>query len=112
MNTLAIKTEPFGDRATIQPEHLRNPLVMRILEVALETCPETTDSFMWVTCGDDSHTTGLHPLFRAFDLRTSNIVGGQSMIDMWCTIMRARLGRDYDVVVEGDHVHVEHDPKG
>jgi len=28
-----------------------------------------------------------------------------------CASMRERLGKDFDVVVESDHIHIEYDPK-
>lgn len=54
---------------------------------------------------------------RAFDLRTRDEAPGyrQWSADLkhdLATACRNALGRDYDVVVEADHIHIEYDPKG
>jgi len=58
----------------------------------------------------------LHPFGRAVDLRTWKNDAGEQ-IDLPTKQKMARrlqtlLGTDYDVVVEGDHIHVEYDPAG
>ena len=64
---------------------------------------------LWVTSTDD----GKH-MFKskhydkpcnASDIRIWNI------LEMWVREMKAALGDDYDVVFEGDHFHIEWDPK-
>jgi len=65
----------------------------------------------YITSGNDSkHAKGSkHYSGDALDLRTRDM----SPVDVqrWATSIRGRLGRDYDVVIESDHLHVEHDPK-
>lgn len=59
---------------------------------------------------DGKHKDGSrHYDGRAIDVRTWKIKGRE--VEAAAKI-KAKLGKDYDVVVEGDHIHVEYDPKG
>ncbi len=64
-----------------------------------------------ITSGaDGKHMFGsLHPRGKALDFRTRNLPSGAlgGVIDA----IRQRLGPDYDVIKEKDHLHVEYDPK-
>ena len=56
-----------------------------------------------------THSSGsLHYSGNAIDLRTRDLSNNQRQ----CTTERLRdaLGSDYDVINEGDHIHVEYDP--
>lgn len=58
---------------------------------------------------DGDHKAGsLHHTGRAIDLRNP---ADTSHLGPIVAMLRSRLGNDYDVVPEGDHIHVEHDPK-
>ncbi len=65
----------------------------------------------YVTSMNDSvHMRGsFHYLDRAVDFRTRDLTPDQ--IKRWAAVSQERLGRDYQVLVETDHMHVEHDPK-
>lgn len=59
---------------------------------------------------DGTHSpNSLHYSGYAFDLRTRHMAHDQ--IAAASKDLHERLGPDYDVVVEGDHLHVEYDPK-
>lgn len=59
---------------------------------------------------DGKHMDGsLHYKGRAIDIRTWAIKGREMEV---IAKLKAKLGRDYDIVVESDHIHLEHDPKG
>ena len=64
-----------------------------------------------ITSGTDGkHSSGSkHYIGAAIDLRTMNLTNDQ--IQFAATELKERLGVEYDVVVEGDHLHLEHDPK-
>lgn len=64
-----------------------------------------------VTSGNDStHKEGsLHYQDRALDFRTHDLTPTQ--IEAWAQEIKKRLGSDYDVLIESDHLHVEYDPK-
>ena len=51
-----------------------------------------------------------HDLGQAFDLRISSIP--KSKLNEVVEALKLALGDDYDVVLKGDHIHVEFDPKG
>lgn len=67
-----------------------------------------------VTSGEEpyaSHATqSLHYQGLAEDYRTRDIAPSK-LADMVSDV-RSRLGSDYDVVLESDHLHIEFDPKG
>ena len=111
MNKLQIK-----DSAYIHARHF-DPCMIPIWVVALETAPQMEDEIVWVTDGHRLVGVGYHPQFRALDFRTRNIIAendGERTEEAiaWQRRMRKRLGIDYDVVLEDDHMHVECDPKG
>ena len=63
-----------------------------------------------ITAGTDGkHMEGsLHYKGCALDLRTFNVAGKELQVKV---ALQQALGKDYDVVLEKDHVHVEYDPK-
>ena len=63
-----------------------------------------------ITSGTDGihGPNSLHPGGNAIDLRTYNLTSGQ--ISAVAARLANRLGADYDVVIESDHIHVEYDP--
>ena len=91
-----------------------HPEMVRILNVARATAPPTEDGGVWVTSANDSQHSdiSLHYKNKAFDIRIRNIVGDEtSEAQLWVERMKLALGRDYDIVLERDHIHVELDPK-
>jgi hypothetical protein len=64
-----------------------------------------------ITSGNDkTHKRGsLHYRDRALDFRTRDLSAADAQ--RWAKEVKRRLGRNFDVVVEGDHLHIEHDPK-
>lgn len=63
-----------------------------------------------ITSGSEGeHQPGsLHYVGKAIDLRTRDLNSYQ--IVQLIGSLRAWLGEDYDVLDEGDHIHVEYDP--
>ena len=63
-----------------------------------------------ITAGTDGkHMNGsLHYEGRALDLRTRNIAGRELQAKV---ALQQRLGKNFDVVIEADHIHLEYDPK-
>ena len=51
----------------------------------------------------------LHYGGNAFDLRVW--IYNQDQINDMVVNLKSNLGKDYDTVFEGDHIHVEYDPK-
>lgn len=65
-----------------------------------------------ITAGTDGkHMVGsLHYRGLALDVRTRDLKDEDKQPA--ATAIRQVLGADFDVVLEGDHFHIEHDPKG
>lgn len=66
--------------------------------------------FTVTSINDGVHSkNSLHYEGLAIDLRTRDFIGitAQKMAEL----IAARLGPDYDVVAEKDHIHVEYDPR-
>lgn len=63
-----------------------------------------------ITSGSDGeHKVGsLHYEGKALDFRTRTVPAGA--LDSLVAAIRLRLGDNYDVVLEKDHIHVEYDP--
>tara|TARA_Y100000310_G_scaffold336832_1_gene422402 strand:+ start:1579 stop:1881 length:303 start_codon:yes stop_codon:yes gene_type:complete len=57
--------------------------------------------------GRHSHGS-IHYAGGAFDLRISNIPGAEQLAR---DRLAERIGADFDVVLEGNHIHVEYQPK-
>ena len=64
-----------------------------------------------ITSGSDGkHKVGsLHYQGQAVDLRTRHVPAER--IPLIAKVLHERLGSDFDVVVEKDHIHLEYDPK-
>ena len=64
-----------------------------------------------ITSGVDGnhYMHSLHYTGLAYDYRTRDLTPGQQK--MWTALIEERLGPDFDVVLEEDHLHVEYDPK-
>jgi len=65
-----------------------------------------------ITSGlEGSHSNeSFHYQARALDFRIRNWPGDISIRAEIVKDIRAKLGPAYDVVIEGDHLHVEYDP--
>ena len=92
--------------------------IARMVQAAAATAPHFTDGTLWITSANDStHRPGSkHYSDEAFDVRTRNILAyfPQNVLGearAWVGRMEKLLGADYDVIFEGDHIHVEYDPK-
>lgn len=108
-----------------------DPCMTDLLRIAMRTAPLLVHATMVVTSAHDSrHGDGsLHYVGRAFDIRfiggvragaiaipaevnASAAQGYQAQqAEAWAKRMRQQLPEGYDVIVEGDHIHVERDSK-
>lgn len=68
---------------------------------------------LWITSSrEGKHMPGsLHYAGLAVDLRVWNLPHAERDGRAIATELGEALGRDYDVLYEGDHLHVEYDPK-
>lgn len=81
-----------------------------IIAAAAANVASTMEVTIVITSGTDGkHMVGSkHYTEEALDFRTSNLT--KSQISTFKQRIKARLGPDYDVVLEKDHIHVEYDP--
>lgn len=86
-----------------------SPEALLAIVVAESVYAESNETCVITSITDGQHKAGsLHHTGRAFDLRNP---GDTSLVNPIVATLRSRLGSDYDVIPETDHVHVEHDPK-
>ena len=87
------------------------PLMVKSLPIIEKACKEIEgESYeMTITSGNDGeHKKGsLHYINRAIDIRTKDM---KNPIEVVLRI-KNRLGRNFDVIYEFNHIHVEYDPK-
>jgi hypothetical protein len=66
-------------------------------------------SLTLTSCRDGVHSAHSHHYKGlAWDIRLWDI---QGRVDFFCTAISVELGPDYQVINEGDHIHVEFDPE-
>jgi len=58
----------------------------------------------------DRPITSLHYQHKALDFRTRDL--SHAMQEIVAKHLQFDLGKDYDVVLEKTHIHIEHQPKG
>ena len=86
------------------------PEVNRMLEAAEASFQANGYSCVCTAGTDGKHMVGSkHYEAKAVDLRSRHV--SQEMLPKIVSELKERLGKDYDVILEGDHIHVESDPK-
>lgn len=65
-----------------------------------------------ITSGNDGHhaNNSKHYTGAAIDIRTYSLPHPDNGIAI-ADVLNKKLGRDFDVIFEGDHIHIEFDPK-
>jgi len=97
-------TKPGVSVAGLQPEALYGLMIVQ--EVFRKANLEMTVT----SVTDGMHSAGsLHYIGHAFDLRLYQIP--QAKLDAVIAQCRERLPDSFDVVMESDHIHIEHQPK-
>lgn len=99
-----MQLKPGVNLAGIQPQ----------MTIALQVADEVYTAHghvLTVTSANDSqHMVGsLHYSGFAVDLRTKDLPAAE--IPEIAQEIRSRLGAQFDVILESDHIHVEYDPK-
>lgn len=92
------------DISRLKPEiRKRLPIIETIWEQVTDREPVITSTY------EGDHSVGsLHYANLAVDFR-KNVNG--AFLGTLLTRLRSQLGRDYDVVKEASHIHIEYDPK-
>ena len=89
------------------------PEILLALMVARDAFDKRGAAVVVTSLVDGKHSNGsLHYRGAAVDLRTHHLPGGNEgqTAQAIAADMRCALGADFDVVVERDHIHVEHQP--
>jgi len=94
---------------TIHIQGIRPELVFA-LNVTDQIYTSYGQELVITSLNDGKHSrTSLHYIGAAADLRTSYFT--TSEIDNIADLIRNKLGVDYDVIVESNHIHLEFQPK-
>jgi len=87
------------------------PEILLVVVIANEVYAEQGYECVITSITDGKHgTASLHYIGHAIDLRTRHVameVEKQSIVQA----LKTRLGSQYDVVLEKDHIHIEFQPK-
>ena len=90
---------------------VKKPLLEAMLKIY--DIMEATGEYTITSVSDGTHSlNSLHYSGLAMDLRTKHMPAtGPNCPEYVAARIRVALGPDYDIVCEGDHIHVEHDVK-
>jgi hypothetical protein len=98
--------KPGVDLSGLRPE------MLVALQVASEVFAQEGHRCTVTSARDGKHNAGsLHYVGLAVDLRTSTAGIERPEARRIVSILRSRLGAQYDVVAEYDHIHIEFQPK-
>lgn len=99
----------FKDHS-IQPKSLSTQLLLAMI-IANEVYLEHGYDCVITSLNDATHSlTSLHYAGEAVDLRTRMIPTQDEKVEVRDQI-KARLTSDFDVILESDHIHIEHQPR-
>lgn len=102
----------FKLKAGVTIENLKEPLKGMVVKIAL-VCKIVNgeDYEMTITSANDgNHIKGSkHYSDEAIDIRTRDMEDYKKLITV--SEIKRLLGKDYDVVFEMTHIHIEYDPK-
>ena len=111
-----IITVPYGTKDDSVELNLVDDFLSKLDSIALlwsAFFPEDVDGFT-ITSGSEGYSgdgvhgkNSFHYKNGAIDARIKDV--GYARIHDFCTCLSILLGKDYDVVVEKDHIHIERD---
>ena len=87
-----------------------NVYFLRLADVLMKTYGFVNSKFPTITsCNDSKHMIGsLHYEDLAWDLRTRDLTKEEAK--QWSRNLASHLGKEFQVILEKDHIHVEFDP--
>lgn len=93
---------------TVQLNGLHLQAVKAIFTAMLVWKKHGMEALTITSARDGAHKkNSLHYHGKAFDLRTRDVADAVAMREE----LQQRLGLDFDVILEPDHIHVEYDPR-
>lgn len=101
-----LKLKPGVTLGSLQPQ-------IAVALMAAERLYERRGTELVVTSGDDGNhsSTSLHYAGAAVDLRVRTLPDPDRDGREIARELSEALGRDYDVLFEGDHIHLEYQPR-
>jgi len=86
---------------------------MTLAVIAVKDIYDRKGKDVVITSGNDGKhsVTSKHYVGNALDFRTNNLDDPAGEGPQIVTELNKALGRDFDVLFEGDHIHIEYDPK-
>ena len=88
------------------------PQILLAVAVADQVYSQFDTPLVITSANDGRHMYGsYHYQGKAIDCRTRNLPSRETDAIAIAAELRGRLGPDYDIVVERDHIHIEYDPK-
>lgn len=86
------------------------PEVVLALSVAREVFMNVGAELTITSCTEGRHSRGSrHYTGLAADLRTRHLP--HAKLEQIVPLLKQKLGAEFDVVLEADHIHIEYDPK-
>lgn len=93
-------------KAGVDISRLRPEIRKRLNGIAYKIAGVVNEELIITSTCEGNHSAGsLHYANLAIDIRRTN------KPDETCLILRQYLGKDYDVLLGNDHIHIEYDPK-
>lgn len=87
-----------------------NIFILKIFHCLIDLGMQLGKNMVITSANDGKHKEGsLHYKNLALDIRTRHLEKDEIQIVL--NYLRNKLGGDYDVILESDHIHIEYDPK-
>jgi len=84
--------------------------IYRVLGILFDVSNMLGKQMVITSANDSKHKeNSLHYKDLAIDIRIRHLE--QDEIQLVLNYLRKKLGEDYDVILESDHIHIEYDPK-
>jgi hypothetical protein len=102
---MRVKTEDKPARISgVRPE------CVHAINTAKWLCYERGIDFVVTSCTEGKHSPGSrHYMGLAFDMRRHTIP--EEWINGFCAELQARLGEEFEVMIEPSHIHVQFNPQ-
>jgi hypothetical protein len=97
-------------KQSVKPLGIKTEIILAVF-IASEVYKSFEVDFVITSISDGKHAQqhSLHYSGNAFDIRIRNIPEKQ-MIDQIFLEIRRRLTKDYQVILESTHIHIEYQP--
>jgi hypothetical protein len=102
----------FKNGVTLPAERLNCTDIIRAMVNIEDIFNRYKIQFVITSIYDGNHMKGtLHATGQAFDVRTRDMASTEGLAKLLTRRIQIILGADWDVILEDDHIHIEHDPR-